>query len=375
MKVAILTNIIPTYRSDFYEKVFANKDHEVTVFCQDTIPGSNVKSIHETFKGNFCLVKYYAPFNNESLVFHFLPIIKLWRDYDVLVIDGNIRNVTQALLSSVFRLFGKKIVLWSNVQTFNGNRTLQKIRLNWWRIFSNFLMYTEKDAQLLKELGFTNKNIISINNGLNQDFIENIIQKCDSEFLSNFKEKHQIKSNAIVISSGRVNKVNNHILALESIKKVKETIPDILWIVIGDGSEMESLKKAIVEYDLSENVLLLGEVYDEEQKAPWFLISKLFVHPGPIGLSIFNAFGYSLPVITHDNENNHGPEFYLFEENKTGFLFKEEDSDDLAKKILLALESPENMADMKNYTNTIVRDKNNTSIMSRQFLQMINSLT
>lgn len=374
MKVAVLTNIIPTYRQDFYDRVFSNKEHEVVVFCQKETPGSNIKSIGQNYKDNVVHVNYWAPFKNESLIFHFLPLFTLWKDYDVLVVDGNVRHINQALLSTVFKLLGKKTVLWSNVHTFSGKKSLEKIRLNWWKIFKNFLMYTEKDVALLHELGFKNKNIISINNGLNQTFIDTIVKKCDADFLSDFKEKHQIKSETVIISSGRVNKVNNHILALEAVKIAKVTFPDILWVIMGDGSEMETLRKAIIENDLSHNVVLLGEIYDEEKKAPWFLISKLFIHPGPIGLSIFNAFGYSLPVVTHDNHSNHGPEFFLFEENKTGFLFKENDEVDLAKKILFVFENLKTFENMKDYCYNITRYKNNTDIMSKQFIKMINSI-
>lgn len=108
MKVAVLTNIIPTYRKDFYDRVFNNESHDVTVFCQRDVPGSNLKSISELYGNKVHFVDYWAPFKNDSLVFHFLPIFTLWKNYDVLVVDGNVRHVSQALLSTLFRLFGKK---------------------------------------------------------------------------------------------------------------------------------------------------------------------------------------------------------------------------------------------------------------------------
>jgi len=257
MKVAILTNIIPTYREDFYNRVFANESHEVTVFCQESVPGSNLKPIHEQYGNRVVVLKYWAPFKNDSLVFHFLPILTLWK-YDVLVVDGNIRHVTMAILSTLFRLFGKKVVVWSNVYSAHGNTALQWIRRNWWRVFKNFLMYTEKDVEILKNKKFDTKNIIAINNGLNQDEIDHTRNHWDKDKLEDFKKLHNIHSKHIVISSGRINKVNNHALALEALKKTAEKFPDILWVVIGNGTELELLKTKAQQDDLKNKILFLG---------------------------------------------------------------------------------------------------------------------
>ncbi len=373
MKVAVLTNIIPTYRKDFYNRVFANKEHDVTVFCQKSTPSSNIMPIHEIYGSHVFLVKYWAPFRNDSLVFHFLPFFKLWK-YDVLVVDGNIRHVTMMILSTLFRLFGKKIVVWSNVYSAHGNPTLQWIRRTWWRIFANFLMYTEKDVEILKSKKFCSKNILAINNGLNQDEIDGFKNQWDNLKLEQFKSQHKILSQNIIISSGRINKINNHELALDAIAEVVLSVPDLLWVVIGDGTETERLKKNAKQKGLQNNTLFLGEIYDEEKKCPWFLISKVLIHPGFMGLTIFNSFGYSLPVIIHDNLMNHSPEVFLFKENENGFMFKEDSSNNLAHKIIYALKNVEKLNAMKVNSYNVVRDNNNTEIMAQQFFKMINSL-
>ncbi|RXR17787.1 glycosyltransferase [Flavobacterium amnicola] len=373
MKVAVLTNVIPTYRKDFYNRVFTNESHEVTVFCQKSVPGSNLKPIHEQYGERVVLLKYWSPFQNDSLVFHFLPIFTLWK-YDILVVDGNVRHVTMALLSTLFRLFGKKIVIWSNVYSAHGNSALQWVRRTWWRIFDNFLMYTEKDVEILNDKKFERKNIIAINNGLNQDEIDNTRSNWNKDKLEAFKKQHNIESQNIIISSGRVNKANNHALALEALQKVVTTIPDVLWVIIGNGTEIEVLKTAAQTEGLQNNILFLGEIYEEDKKSPWFLLSKVLIHPGFMGLTIFNSFGYSLPVIIHDNIMNHSPEVFLFEENKTGLLFKENDPVDLANKIIFALKNESKMEAMKQNVYNVVRHKNNTEIMSQQFFKMINTL-
>lgn len=373
-KVAIVTNIIPTYREHFYDIVLNNEDYDVEVFCQSKIEGSNIKSSHEKYGNKVHILKSFSPFNSEKLVFQFLPIIALFKDFNIVVVDGNLRHISQAILSTVLRVFGKKMIVWSNVFTFGGNIHKQTLRLKWWKMFDHFLMYTEKDIVELHKIGFKSKNIISINNGLNQNLISDEIKNWDNELLSNFKSKHNISTENIIISSGRVNKVNEHELTLEAIKIVKNTIPDILWVVIGNGSELENLRHLIKTNNLIDNVLLLGEIYDEEKKCPWFLISKAFVHSGPIGLSLFNAYGYSLPVVTHNQISYHGPEFSLFEDGKTGYLFEFRNSNDLALKIMDSIQNNEEVFEIRKNVFEIVNSKNNTDIMASQFFKMIKSL-
>lgn len=374
IKVAIITNIIPPYREHFYDIVLKNNIFQVELFCQETIKGSNVKSSHEKYGEQVHIMKSYSPFESERLVFQFLPKIKLFKEFDILVVDGNLRHISQALLSTIFKLLGKKIIIWSNVFTFGGSKQKQTFRLKWWKMFDNFLMYTEKDVLELNKIGFETKNIISINNGLNQNLIENKIKCWDNELLLRFKDAHNINTKNIIISSGRVNKVNEHILTIEAIKIVKQTIPDILWIVIGNGSEVENLKDISGESGLNDHVLWLGEMYDEGKKCPWFLMSKAFIHPGPIGLSLFNAFGYSLPVITHDYTSYHGPEISLFEEGKTGYLFQNKNSNDLALKIIGIIQNKEEVCEIRKNVYEIVNSKNNTDIMASQFLKMLKSI-
>jgi glycosyltransferase involved in cell wall biosynthesis len=373
-KIAIITNVIPTYREHFYDLIFNNPNYDINVFCHDKINGINIKTSHSKFGKKIVILNKISSTKRIYFIWQFLPIYKLYSNYDVIVVDGNLRHISQALLSTIFKLIGKKIIIWSNVYTFGGNPFLQKIRINWWKLFDNFLMYTEKDVERLLEFGFNNKNIRSINNGLCQNVINFNISKWNHEQLLNFKKLNNIKTNNIIISSGRINKVNDIYLAYDAVKHLKEKINDILWVVIGQGSEFEKLQDLIEADNLHKNIILLGEIYDEKLKTPWFLISKVFIHAGPIGLSLFNAFGYSLPVVTHDNSKYHGPEFVMFQNGKTGYVFEYKNSKDFSAKIHdLLLNSIDN-ASMGSYSYKIVSEKYNTNQMANEFFKMVQTV-
>lgn len=375
LKIAIVTNIIPPYREGFYDIILNNQTYEIDVYCQTKIPGSNIISSHIKYKSKVFITKYYAPFNNEKIVIQFLPFFKLLFKYNIIIVDGNLRHLSQAVYSTFFRLFNKKVVIWSNVYTFGGNKLLQKIRMVWWKYFNYFLMYTIFDVHELVNAGFRNKRILNINNGINQNEIENQIARWNQNKLHDFKIKHNIDSNNIIISSGRVNRVNNHIIVLNALSILKLRIPDILWVIIGSGDEIDKLSLHIEKFNLINNVKLIGEVYDESIKCPWFLISKIFIHPGPIGLSLLNAYGYSLPVITHNNLSYHGPEISMFKDKETGLYFEFNNIEDLSQQIesILIDDNIQNRLSLNVYD--IASKKNNTDIMAQQFFKFIDSIS
>ena len=48
-RVAIVTNVVPSYRQGFYDRLFGRDDVRVHVYCQDQLPGTNVKAIHARY--------------------------------------------------------------------------------------------------------------------------------------------------------------------------------------------------------------------------------------------------------------------------------------------------------------------------------------
>jgi len=120
--------------------------------------------------------------------------------------------------------------------------------------------------------------------------------------------------------------------------------------------------------NLADYVYFAGELYDEELLAPWFLTSKLLIHPASIGLSILHAFGYGLPVVAHNMGNLHGPEYCTFIPEKTGKNFQKDNINDLANTVVELINDQEARKLMKMETIRIARTKYNVDIMVERYL-------
>jgi glycosyltransferase involved in cell wall biosynthesis len=369
--IAILTNVIPAYREGFYDRLFSNENLSVKVYCQERVPGINYKTIHNKYPKNVILVKFIAA-KHEKIVWQFLPFIKIMKEADVIFIDGNPRIVSQALFATFLRLIGRKVVVWSMVHSFRNNKSTENIRHFWLRLFKFHFVYNDADIIALQEMGFTNKKLVAMNNGLDQKKIDKIIGDWSYNTLKEWQDKNNLTNRTVILSSGRLVSPK-YDLMLEALPLLIIQYPDILWCVIGDGSDRIKMEQTAHEKNLSNNILFVGELFDEEKLAPWFLSAKLFIHPCAIGLSIMHAFGYGLPIITHNNHAEHGPEYIAFKEGLTGYNYDNGNIKSLVSIIIKLLTNEKIRLNMKYNCKKIVREKYNVDIMTNRFFQMVKS--
>jgi glycosyltransferase involved in cell wall biosynthesis len=371
LKVAIIITVIPSYREGFYDKILNNKNLEITIYAQTHIPGMNLKTIHNRYVNNVKLVSFFCA-EREKIGLQFLPLYEIFTKYDLVVVEGNPRQITHFFLATALRIFRKKVILWTMAHSFRGVSITEDLRLYWSKLFKFIFVYTDKEVAFLRSKGFKNQFIVGMNNGLNQKKIDASILKWNEQKINDWLVSENLHNKTILLSSARLESKNKLDLIISALPKIITIYPNILWIVIGKGIEEERLKQLTIKNNLTQYVSFVGEIYEEDNLAPFFLSSKLFLHPASIGLSLLHAFGYGLPVITHGNAFLHNPEYGAFQEGITGLNFVENNVDDLASTILKLLNDTETMKRMSNFTKKIAREDYNTDVMAKRFMKIIN---
>ena len=136
---------------------------------------------------------------------------------------------------------------------------------------------------------------------------------------------------------------------------------------MADGAERRELESEIrPQRPLTKKIRLLGAIYDEQSLAPWLLSSEFLLHPNAIGLSLCHAFGYGLPVITHDNAANQMPEYSIFRHMKNGIGFPEGDAEGMTLAMNRLLTDPQLRAEMSSNALRAVQNEFNTSVMAHR---------
>ena len=369
MKVAIITNVIASYRRGFYEAL-SEKDVDFSVFCQSHMPGFNLKPIQKELGIKLVEVPFFS-LKQEKAAWQWLPIRKLWSDFDIYVFYGNPRILSNVIWATLLKLLGKPVVIWGQGHGYGANPITERLRLFWWRFFNYILVYTDEETHQLKQNGFKNTTIIGANNGLDQRQIDTVSSFWNADKLEAWRIQQGITEKKIILSSARLAPEKHFELIIDALPMLIEAFPELLWVVIGDGLLKTQLQTQARNLNVANHIRWLGAIYDEKKLAPWFLSSEALIHPGAIGLSLFHAFGYGLPVITHHNAYNHGPEFAAMEDGVSGLLFQENDETSLRQQIERMLENNQLKELFKNNALDIARTKYNTQIMADRFVDIV----
>ncbi|RKD20440.1 hypothetical protein BCY91_02150 [Pelobium manganitolerans] len=367
LKIAIVTNVVPKYREGFYKRLFNEKNLKIDVYCQSEIPRTGLRTIkgYEQIK----TVSFWG-ISKEVFVWQFLPFLKIFKKYDLVFVDGNPRYASHFILATLLRLLNKKVVLWTMAHSFNAKPLFEKIRLAWTRCFNNVFVYNDFEARVLKKQ-WPKHNIIGMNNGLDQEEIDSIISRWNKGKLSYWQIKNGLEAKLVVLSCARLTKKNQLDLFLNSLPDIVTQIPSIIWCIIGSGEEHQHLENMVKTLGMNNHVRLIGDLYDEQALAPWFLSSRLMIHPASIGLSLLHAFAYGVPVLTNDDFKRHGPEIVALEDGKNGLLFREGDATHLKEKVVSFFSNESVEANMRLAAKFSAQHKFNTGIMADNFLRMV----
>ncbi len=212
-------------------------------------------------------------------------------------------------------------------------------RIHWtWENADALIRVNKRDTLLLKEF---NNEIYSIPNGYNPEKFYFIEQTKARKILGLSLE------NKIIFSLAYLSKRKGFQFLIESIFKIRDKQRDILCLIGGKGPYKAELEDKISELGLQKNVRLLGFIPDSQINL-WFNAADIFVLPS---LSegnptvMFEALGVGLPFV--GTKVGGVPEIITSEDY--GLLVEPANPQDLAEKILIALDKSWDNKKIKKY--------------------------
>jgi glycosyltransferase involved in cell wall biosynthesis len=151
------------------------------------------------------------------------------------------------------------------------------------------------------------------------------------------KERNQkLDRNFFLLFVGRLVIEKGLLVLLESMRHILKHHPNLRLVIVGDGPLEYVLRKRIRQYGIHHRVKLLGfisrnELEDYYEKAFALICPSLYE---PFGLTILEAMRSNLPVIA----SNVGGIKEIITHEKSGLLFEQGDTKDLAQKVLSIIE-------------------------------------
>lgn len=125
---------------------------------------------------------------------------------------------------------------------------------------------------------------------------------------------------------------------VEAARKVVREVPQIKFLLIGDGPKRKELEQQVAEYGLSENIIFPGyqkEIHNHLKTLDIFVLSSLWEG---FSIALLEALALELPIVATDVGGNSE----IVNNNVTGMLVPSKDPPAL-KKALLTLYGDQNL--------------------------------
>jgi len=184
-------------------------------------------------------------------------------------------------------------------------------------------------------LGNKNK-IVVVNPGVGGRITHN------AQHITQIKKEYNPENKLILLTVGRLVKRKGVDMVLESLPKILEKNPDLIYVIAGDGPELENIKNIIANLKLEKNVLIIQNPTDKDKNA-WYEICDIFIMPARNIDGDFEGFGIvyleanlaGKPVIA----GNSGGVGDAVKNNINGLLVDPENSKEITTAILNLIEN------------------------------------
>jgi glycosyltransferase involved in cell wall biosynthesis len=136
--------------------------------------------------------------------------------------------------------------------------------------------------------------------------------------LEHIKRKLCIKGKRVCIDTGGMYPEKRLNFLLNACDKIKDMVPDFEMIFIGAGPDDGKIKTAAKKVEW---IHYPGPKFNDE-KVPYFMMSKLFLMPGLVGLAVLDSFALETPLVTTDLPY-HSPEIDYVVDGVSGVIVRE----------------------------------------------------
>ena len=199
--------------------------------------------------------------------------------------------------------------------------------VSWKRRIANKFLYRRSDIltavgkQVLNALrdkeGYPGKKIQVIYNGIDPDEYDNLNSANENDTRESVRKEFNIPDDVFtIIQVARLDPIKDHITALRVIAKLKQMIPNVRLIIVGDGCERERIDRLINQHNLSNEIIMTGARQDVARLlkgADAFLLTSL---SEGIPVTFLEAMAARLPIVS----TNVGGCNEVIINGQTGFL-------------------------------------------------------
>ena len=318
-RVVIFYKSIAQYRRRFYELLrerLAEDGIELEVFYGEPV------SYEQARRDRIDL-----PWANKTRLHSFVlagheviwqPGLTRLRRGDLVIVEQASKLLLNYLVFALQRLGLVRMAYWGHGRTTRahqltavGERAKAYLsRRVWW-----WFAYNERSAGFVRALGYPDDRITRVQNAIDTAALAAAAARVDDEQLASLRAELGVVGGNVCIFVGAMYADKRLPFLLEACELIRRDVPDFEIIFVGDGPESAVVREAA---DHAPWIHYVGARFDDG-KVPYFLLAKLALTPGGVGLGVLDAAVLDTPTVTTD-VSYQGPEIEYLHDGASGLV-------------------------------------------------------
>jgi len=301
-KVLIVQRVITNYRFELLKELAPFVEQLSFVTSQGNTQGTlksykpkNTKYNNVKIYTLNALKLGYKGDSRSTFLFFYPQVLKLLKDYDVIIIEGTTNLLNNIFIIPYAILIGKKVLWWDagyslEKRTFK-RKIIDILVYPFIRMTNVQLAYSTKAKKYMKKyMGAKNCHLLL--NTINTKYFDSL----QNEIKNNLKKYKFYKDNIKFLYVGVIEKRKKILELIQLIDKMNQESYKYSLTIIGEGEYLNFLQEYVQKNKIV-GIKFTGAIYEKSKLKSYYFKSDLFILPGDGGLGILQSLLYGLPSI------------------------------------------------------------------------------
>lgn len=310
--VVIIQEHLPHYRVGFYEELYKLLEAQ----------GCRLKLVYSPNTANNLLagsLDWATPIPIQW--FHSLGwqnVFGVTKNSDLVIFQQESKYLANYFLQAGSMISKQKVAFWGHGRNFQSEsasilgeriKRFASIFCDWW------FAYNDLSAAVVRDFGFPAGRITSVQNSIDTRLISQVHARTTPNDLQQLRSSLGITSENVAVFTGGLYREKRLPFLFEACGIIRKSIPDFELLIIGKGPEAGFVSEMTSRHAW---VHFVGPKSDEE-KVPYWMLSKVLLMPGLVGLVVLDSFALGVPMITTDYPY-HSPEISYLQDGVNGLV-------------------------------------------------------